>query len=178
MTRYAFSTTDLTQLQRQLSAWRRKQSGRTGLPEAVWSAAVDLARTQGPSLVARALRLDYYKLRQRLAGTALLPTAPTTFVLLRQACVSAENRRRGRRRRRLRGDPTGEQLEGGQPGCLNVKGERPCGQARRRRWACFNCCRCWRVALGSSTAAKSSGSISLPRHGWRSPAGSRRDWPR
>jgi hypothetical protein len=88
MTRYAFSTTDLTQLQRQLSAWRQKQSGRTRLPEAVWSAAVDLARTQGPSLVARALRLDYYKQRQRLAGSALLPTAPTTFVEVKAEAMS------------------------------------------------------------------------------------------
>lgn len=80
MTRCAFSATDLTQLERQLSAWRRRQSGRPRLPQALWSAAVDLARTQGPSLVARTLGLDYTKLRQRLAGTASPPMTPTTFV--------------------------------------------------------------------------------------------------
>ena len=74
MTRRAFSTTDLHQLQGQLLAWRRKQSGRARLPEGVWSAATDLARTQGPSLVARALRLDYYKLRQRLTRTSSVLT--------------------------------------------------------------------------------------------------------
>lgn len=85
MTRHAFSTTDLNRLQRQLSAWRQKRTGRTRLPEAVWGAATDLARTQGPSLVARALRLDYYKLRQRLTGTSSFPTVPATFVELKGA---------------------------------------------------------------------------------------------
>jgi len=85
MTRPAFSTTDLNRLQRQLSAWRQKRTGRTRLPEAVWGAATDLARTQGPSLVARALRLDYYKLRQRLTGTSSFPTVPATFVEVKSA---------------------------------------------------------------------------------------------
>lgn len=77
---HAFSTSDLNRLQRQLLAWRRKQSGRTRLPKAAWRAAADLARTHGPSRVARTLRLDYYKLRQRLAGTSALQTAPPAFV--------------------------------------------------------------------------------------------------
>ena len=80
MKRPAFSTTDLLRLQRQLSAWRRRQSGRPRLPQALWNAAVDLARTQGASLVCRTLGLDYTKLRQRLAGTASPPMRPTTFV--------------------------------------------------------------------------------------------------
>jgi hypothetical protein len=85
MTRHAFSTTDLNQLRRQLSAWRREQSGRTRLPEALWGAATSLARTQGPSRVARLLRLDYYKLRKRLATTATLLPAPPAFVELKGA---------------------------------------------------------------------------------------------
>jgi len=85
MTRHTYSTTDLNQLRRQLSAWRREQSGRTRLPEALWRAATDLARTQGPSRVARALRLDYYKLRKRLAATTSLLPAPPVFVELKGA---------------------------------------------------------------------------------------------
>jgi len=85
MTRHTYSTTDLNQLRRQLSAWRREQSGRTRLPEALWRAATDLARTQGPSRVARVLRLDYYKLRKRLAVTASLLQAPPAFVELKGA---------------------------------------------------------------------------------------------
>jgi hypothetical protein len=70
MTRHAFSTTDLNRLQQQLAAWRREQSRSTRLPEVLWRAATDLARTQGPSRVACALRLDYYKLQQRLAASS------------------------------------------------------------------------------------------------------------
>lgn len=85
MTRPAFSTTDLNQLRRQLAAWRRAQSGRPRLPDALWRAATDVARTQGPSRVARLLRLDYYKLRKRLAATASLLPAPPAFVELKGA---------------------------------------------------------------------------------------------
>jgi hypothetical protein len=85
MTRHAFSTTDLNRLERQLSAWRQKRTGRTRLPEAVWGAATELARTQGPSLVARALRLHYYKLRQRMTATSSSPTVPATFVEVKGA---------------------------------------------------------------------------------------------
>ena len=78
MKRPVFSSTDLPRLQRQLSAWRRRQSGRPRLPEAVWSAATDIARTQGASLVCRTLGLDYAKLRQRLTETSSpQPTRPT-----------------------------------------------------------------------------------------------------
>jgi hypothetical protein len=88
MTRHAFSTTDLNRLQRQLSAWRREQSGRTRLPEVLWRAAADLARRQGPSRVARVLRLDYYKLQKRLAATSSPLAAPPAFVELKEVPMS------------------------------------------------------------------------------------------
>ena len=80
MTQNAFSTTDLNRLQRQLSGWRRRQAGRARLPETIWKAATELARTQSPSRVARTLQLDYYKLRERLAGTSLLQRTTPAFV--------------------------------------------------------------------------------------------------
>jgi len=70
MTTKTFSTTDLHRLQQQLRGWRRSQTGRARLPENLWRAAAELARSQGPSTVARTLRLDYYKLRERLAASA------------------------------------------------------------------------------------------------------------
>jgi len=76
----AFSTTDLDRLEHQLSAWRRRQSGRSRLPEEVWKAATELARTQSPSHVARTLCLDYYKLRERLAGRSSSQTTSPAFV--------------------------------------------------------------------------------------------------
>jgi hypothetical protein len=65
-----FSTTNLHRLEQQLRAWRRRQAGRARLPESLWRAAAELARSQGPSTVARTLRLDYYKLRERVAASA------------------------------------------------------------------------------------------------------------
>ena len=85
MTRPTFSPTDLNQLHRQLSAWRRQQVGRVRLPEAMWTSAATLARSHGASLVARVLHLDYYKLRQRAVGHSTPTAATPTFVELQVA---------------------------------------------------------------------------------------------
>jgi hypothetical protein len=59
----------IIQLQRQLDQFRSAQPHRTKLPEAVWQAAVELARQHGLHAVAHPLRLDYMGLKRRLAGT-------------------------------------------------------------------------------------------------------------
>ena len=79
MKRETFSKTDLKQIQRQLSAWRKK-TGRIRLPEDIWVAATELARKHGTGVVARSLRLDYYKLRQRVCGTVSSLSQPAAFV--------------------------------------------------------------------------------------------------
>ena len=76
----AFSKTDLEQPQHQLSDWRHKQTGLVRLPEAMWRAATKLARTHGTGLVARTLRLDYYKLRARVKDNAVPLGKPPAFV--------------------------------------------------------------------------------------------------
>lgn len=76
----AFSRTDLEHLQRELSVWRRKQTGPVRLPEAMWIAATELARTHGTGLVARTLRLDYYKLRSRAKSKTGPEATPPTFL--------------------------------------------------------------------------------------------------
>jgi hypothetical protein len=63
----------IAQLQRQLEQFRSSQAGRTKLPEALWQAAVELARQYGVYAVAHPLRLDYTRLKQRLGGTASRP---------------------------------------------------------------------------------------------------------
>jgi hypothetical protein len=85
MSNSTFSPTDLRQLQRHLSTWRRQQSGRARLPEAVWVSAATLAERHGASLVARTLHLDYYKLRQRLAGCSSPTEGAPAFVELQVA---------------------------------------------------------------------------------------------
>ena len=80
MNRETFSKTDLKQLHRQLSDWRQKKIGRSRLPDGLWIAATQLAKTHGTGLVARTLRLDYYKLRKRVSGTVSSVTRPLAFV--------------------------------------------------------------------------------------------------
>jgi hypothetical protein len=60
----------IVQLQRQLDQFRSTQAHRTRLPEALWQAAVELARHHGLHAVAHPLRLDYMGLKRRLAGGA------------------------------------------------------------------------------------------------------------
>jgi len=56
--------------EKKFELWRRNRSGGDRIPEALWQAAVEAAEEHGPSKTAKALRLDYYKLKARLG----LPT--------------------------------------------------------------------------------------------------------
>ena len=60
----------ILQLQQQLDQWRGTQRKRTKLPESFWQSAVDLARQYGVYQTAHPLRLDYVRLKSRLAGRA------------------------------------------------------------------------------------------------------------
>jgi len=60
----------VAQLQRQLEQFRSTHRLRTKLPEAIWQAAVELARQHGVNSVAYPLRLDYAGLKRRLGGTS------------------------------------------------------------------------------------------------------------
>jgi len=57
-------------VRRRLDRWR--QQGRPGgrIPEALWAAAVELAREHGVSATARELGLAYYSLRERLEAAS------------------------------------------------------------------------------------------------------------
>ena len=60
----------IVQLQGQLEQFRSSHPHRTRLPEALWQAAVELARQHGLYSVAHPLRLDYMQLKKRLGGAA------------------------------------------------------------------------------------------------------------
>ena len=57
----------IVQLQRQFELFRSSHPLRTRIPEALWRAAVELARQHGLNAVAHPLRLDYTGLKRRLA---------------------------------------------------------------------------------------------------------------
>ncbi len=58
----------VVQLQRQLEQFRSSHAHRAKIPEALWRAAVVLARQHGLNAVAHPLRLDYMGLKRRLVG--------------------------------------------------------------------------------------------------------------
>jgi hypothetical protein len=58
-------TTDLAQLEKRFRRWRRTRDRGERIPESLWTAAATLARSEGVSPVARALVLDYYRLKER-----------------------------------------------------------------------------------------------------------------
>lgn len=57
----------IVQLQRQFEQFRSSHPLRARIPEALWRAAVELARQHGLNAVAHPLRLDYMGLKRRLA---------------------------------------------------------------------------------------------------------------
>lgn len=59
-----------------LERWRRARRGRARIPEELWGLAVEAVRTYGLNKTARALGLDYYSLKQRVASAADDPGGP------------------------------------------------------------------------------------------------------
>ena len=60
----------LEQVRQRLERWRKTRKRCSSIPDALWAAAVELAREYGVNKTARALRLDYYTLKRRLeSGT-------------------------------------------------------------------------------------------------------------
>ncbi len=70
---------DLRTLQKRLVVLRKGgRKRRRRIPEAIWGAAADQARSHGISLVARMLRLDYYTLKRRATAKPDSPTPVQT----------------------------------------------------------------------------------------------------
>jgi hypothetical protein len=80
---------DLQELSGRFEDWRRTRRGRLPIPEPLWAAAAELARSHGVCQTAQVLRLEYKKLKRLTAGQAgskpgrrrLVP-GPATFVEL------------------------------------------------------------------------------------------------
>ncbi len=66
-------STHVDELRNRLEHWRSTRQKRTRIPEELWSAATDLARAEGIHPIARALRLDYYSLKKRVAPVPAQP---------------------------------------------------------------------------------------------------------
>jgi hypothetical protein len=73
--------------------WRQSHAGRRPIPESLWKAAAELAREHGVFQTAKALRLDYVKLKQLTTSASSIrgkavrppagrPTGPAAFMEL------------------------------------------------------------------------------------------------
>jgi hypothetical protein len=74
-------------LLQQVETWRKTRTGQEKMPEPLWAAAVELAKTYGISSVQGKLRIDYGGLRRRTLGPGSVPpskkpTASAGFVEL------------------------------------------------------------------------------------------------
>ena len=81
--------TDLQELSGRFENWRRTRRGKVPIPEPLWAAAAELARSHGVCQTAQVLRLEYKKLKQLTDGEARSKPvrhrrapAPPTFVEL------------------------------------------------------------------------------------------------
>ena len=60
--------TDLQQLSGRFEDWRRTRRGKVPIPEPLWAAAAEMARSHGVCQTAQLLRLEYKKLKQLTDG--------------------------------------------------------------------------------------------------------------
>lgn len=74
----------IERVRERLEAWRKSRKPRSRIPERLWDAAAELARSYGVHKVARALHLDYYNLRDRRDGIVRSETGadkrPASFI--------------------------------------------------------------------------------------------------
>jgi hypothetical protein len=87
------TTEQLKALCRRVEHWRAHREGRSRVPEDLWDAAVEVARVEGVHATSKALRFNYYGIKDRLVladSTALTrrkPDRDTTFVEVQMPSV-------------------------------------------------------------------------------------------
>ncbi len=76
---------DLLQVSQQVEEWRSTHPPRSRLPEAIWAKAAEAAQRHGLHRTAKALRMDYMRLKKRVSAAAQPRLAPAAFVELMAA---------------------------------------------------------------------------------------------
>jgi hypothetical protein len=76
-------------VRQRLERWRGKRKQRSPIPAELWASAAHLARRYGLAKTARALRLDYYSLKERMEasdqqGSPEMSTRPAFVELIPQ----------------------------------------------------------------------------------------------
>ena len=81
---------DLESIRRRFEQWRRTRRARTRIPDSLWSAAVKMAERYGTCRTAKALRLGYYSLKERVEREAAVNKATFLELPLPSPTVAGE----------------------------------------------------------------------------------------
>jgi len=73
---------DLWKISQQVEEWRSTHPPRSRLPEALWAAATEMAQRHGLHRAAKALRMDYMRLKKRLPAGEQPRQMPPAFLEL------------------------------------------------------------------------------------------------
>jgi hypothetical protein len=85
---------DIRKTFRRFDRWRNSHTGRLPIPERLWAAAADLAREHGVFRIAKALHLEYGKLKERVGVMV-----PATKKPADKALTALPRTQTGRRKR-------------------------------------------------------------------------------
>ncbi len=72
---------ELARAQERFAAWRKSRAPKSRIPQELWDLAVELAASEGLNRTARALKLDYYVLKDRVEAAPKNRTKATSAFL-------------------------------------------------------------------------------------------------
>ncbi len=84
MSRSKKSTVSLEDVKARFEEWRRNRKGKVAIPDELWAAAAEVARTEGVSRTSTELRVEWNHLKRRMAvgERTSSKAAPPRFVEL------------------------------------------------------------------------------------------------
>lgn len=79
---------ELARAKERFAAWRQTRAPKSRIPQGLWDLAVKLAASEGLNRTARALKLDYYTLKERIeAAPASRKSNTSAFLELPQVAL-------------------------------------------------------------------------------------------
>jgi len=63
-------SSELARAKQRFAAWRQTRAPKSRIPQSLWDLAVELVDSEGLNRTARALKLDYYTLKERVEAAA------------------------------------------------------------------------------------------------------------
>ena len=79
---------ELARAKKRFAAWRQTRAPKSRIPQGLWELAVELAASEGLNRTARALKLDYYALKERVeAASKKRKTNASAFLELPQVAL-------------------------------------------------------------------------------------------